>query len=155
MRAVVQRVSEASVVIDGEVTGEISNGILILLAVRHGDGEEEAKKVIDKIASLRIFNDEHGKMNLSIAEKFKRPECLVVSNFTLYANVRKGRRPAFFESADPEKAVKLYNFCVKRLKIKHKMKVQTGVFGAHMEVKSVNDGPVTIIVDSHELRNKK
>ncbi len=144
MRAVVQRVSQASVSVSGETIGEIGPGLAILLGVRDGDGEEEAQYLADKIANLRIFPDESGKFNLSALEV--EAEALVVSQFTLYADTRKGRRPSFIEAASPSVAEPLVDKFAEFLE-KAGLKVATGRFQAHMLVKIFNDGPVTIILE--------
>ena len=144
MRAVVQRVSQASVSVAGEIIGEIGPGLVILLGVREGDGEEEAEYLAGKIANLRIFLDKSGKFNLSALEV--GAEALVVSQFTLYADSRKGRRPSFVEAASPSVAQPLVDKFTEAL-AKAGLKVATGRFQAHMLVKIFNDGPVTIILE--------
>ena len=143
MRAVVTRVSSASVEIDGAVHGEIQNGLLVLLGIKTTDTQADAEKLAAKICNLRIFSDDAGKMNLDI--KDAGGNMLIISQFTLYADL-KSRRPGFTEAARPETAIPLYEFFINECK-KGGFKVETGVFGAVMNVKSVNDGPVTIIVD--------
>lgn len=145
MRAVVQRVTEASVTIDGVIVGQISQGLMVLLGVGKEDEEADVIYLADKIAGLRIFTDENGKMNLSLQDI--QGEVLVVSQFTLYADCRKGKRPGFSEAALPETAVPLYEQFVARLKTMG-LSVATGVFGADMLVSLANDGPVTILLDS-------
>jgi len=145
MRAVVQRVSSAKVSVDGKVVSEIGPGLLVLLAAAHGDGPEQVRWMAEKISGLRIFGDADGKMNLSLSQV--HGEMLVVSQFTLYGDCRKGKRPSFTGSAAPDVAVALYKdfvAAVRRLGIR----VQEGIFGAMMDVELVNDGPVTLIVDS-------
>jgi len=149
MRAVVQRVKESRVVVEGKVVGEIGRGLNVLLGIGKGDTEEEARKLAEKIVNLRIFEDEKGKFQYSLMDI--GGEILVVSQFTLYANVKKGRRPSFEEAEKPEKAKQLYEFFVGYLREKG-LKVETGVFGAMMEVYILNWGPVTIILDSEELK---
>ncbi len=145
MRAVVQRVSRALVRVDGRVTGEIGTGLLVLLGVGKGDGEEDARTLADKIAALRIFEDPAGKMNLAVGEV--RGGVLVVSQFTLLGDTRKGNRPSFVDAAPPEEANALYErFCA--LMREKGLPVATGVFRANMEVELVNEGPVTILLDS-------
>jgi D-tyrosyl-tRNA(Tyr) deacylase len=145
MRAVIQRVSRARVVIDGETVGEVGRGLLVLLGVTHADTAEEAAWLADKVVGLRIFNDADGKMNLSIADV--GGGVLVVSQFTLYGDCRKGRRPSFIDAARPELAVPLYEAFVNGIKALG-IPAATGRFGAMMQVELVNDGPVTLIVDS-------
>lgn len=144
MRAVVQRVSHASVTVDGTVTGEIGNGLLVLLGIAATDSDAETRWLARKILDLRIFPDAEGRMNRSLADADGR--LLVVSQFTLYADVRKGRRPSYNGAAEPKKARELYEDFV-ALCEKHTV-VRTGVFQAHMNVELVNDGPVTIILDT-------
>lgn len=145
MRAVVQRVSRSSVTVDQQVVAEIAKGFLILLSVGHGDSEEEASYLARKIAGLRLFEDEAGKMNLSLQEV--GGAALVVSQFTLYADVRKGRRPSFTDAAPPHIADALYQqFCV--LLENEGISVTRGVFQAHMHVELINDGPVTLWLDT-------
>jgi len=141
MRALLQRVSRASVAVDGKVISQIGNGLLILLGVGHGDGEEQAQFLAEKIANLRVFEDEQGKTNLSVLDV--KGEAIVVSQFTLYADARKGRRPSFTDAALPEIAEPLVNRFVELLK-SHGVPSQTGKFGKHMEVEIHNNGPVTI-----------
>ena len=145
MRAVLQRVSRAKVSVDGEVTGEIGTGILVLLGVASDDDERDAAYLIDKIVNLRIFDDESGKMNLSLMDV--DGELLVVSQFTLYADTRKGRRPSYINAAAPDKANDLYEHFVREAR-KHVDRIATGRFQAMMDVELVNDGPVTIILES-------
>ena len=141
MRALIQRVSHASVTVDQQTISSIGKGLLILLGVGHGDGEEQATFLAEKTANLRIFEDEQGKTNLSILDV--KGEAIVVSQFTLYANTQKGRRPSFIEAALPDVAEPLVNRFVELLR-GHGVPTQTGKFGAHMEVEIHNDGPVTI-----------
>ena len=156
MRAVVQRVSSASVTIDGRVTAEISRGLLVLLGVHHADSETDATWLAQKIAALRIFEDASGKMNLSVADASSlnaqhsslNPPVLVVSQFTLLASTRKGTRPSFNDAAHPDVAVPLYELFNRLLSTELGHAVATGTFGAMMQVALVNDGPVTIILDS-------
>lgn len=148
MRAVIQRVSSAQVTVGGEVVGRIGRGFLVLLGVTGGDGEAEARLLARKIAGLRVFEDAGGKMNLALADA--GGAVLAVSQFTLYADVRKGRRPSFIAAARPEQAEPLYRrFCT--LLAAEGLEVQQGVFGAEMQVALVNDGPVTIWMDTAEL----
>ncbi len=149
MRAVVQRVKESRVVINGKVVGQISKGLNILLGIGKGDTEEDVKKLTKKILNLRIFENEEGKFHYSLLDI--KGEVLVISQFTLYANVKKGRRPSFEEAEEPKRAQELYEKFVEEVK-SFGIKVETGVFGAMMEVYILNWGPVTIIVDSKELK---
>jgi len=148
MRAVLTRVSAASVKVDGQITGEIGRGFLILLGVGPGDTEKEAEKLCKKLLSLRVFEDGAGKMNLGL--EAVGGQVLVVSQFTLYGSCKKGRRPDFFGAADPEKAEALYEYFLRCCEAAG-YPPRHGIFGAHMEVASVNDGPVTLIVDTDEL----
>jgi D-tyrosyl-tRNA(Tyr) deacylase len=147
MRAVVQRVIQARVEVDGRVVGEIEAGLAVLLGVAVGDSESDADYIADKIISLRIFSDADGRMNLSLLDR--GGAILVVSQFTLYGDTRRGRRPSYTEAAEPEKANLLYTYFVDRLR-RAAVKVETGVFQAHMQVNLTNDGPVTILVDSRK-----
>ena len=148
MRAVVQRVSTASVTVDGQVVSAIQRGLLILLGITHTDGEAEAAQLARKIASLRIFEDDDGKLNLGLSDV--GGAALAVSQFKLYADVRKGRRPSFITAARPEQAQPLYErFC--GLLAAAGVEVAQGIFQAHMQVALVNDGPVTIWLDTDEL----
>jgi D-tyrosyl-tRNA(Tyr) deacylase len=144
VRAVVQRVARASVSVEGRIVAEIGRGLLVLLGVAADDGEAAADWMADKLLGLRIFANDEGKFDRSVAEV--GGEVLVVSQFTLYADTRKGRRPSFTGAAAPEHAAPLYQRVVER--IGRGVPVQPGVFGAHMDVELVNDGPVTVIVDS-------
>ena len=144
MRAVVQRVSEASVTVDGEITGAIGMGVVVLLGVTHGDTEAQAEWLARKIAGLRIFEDTGGKLNAGLIDA--EGAALVVSQFTLYADARKGRRPSFTDAAPPEIAEPLVEHFVETLR-RHGLQVETGIFGAHMLVEIHNDGPVTILLE--------
>ncbi len=148
MRAVLTRVSSASVTVDGTVTGSIGRGFLILLGVGPEDTEKECEKLCKKLLSLRIFTDPDGKMNLGL--EAVQGQVLVVSQFTLYGSCKKGRRPDFFGAADPTLAERLYELFLQKC-AEAGYPPQHGVFGAHMEVASVNDGPVTLVVDTDEL----
>lgn len=148
MRAVLTRVSSASVTVDGTVTGSIGPGFLILLGVGPEDTEKECEKLCKKLLSLRIFTDPDGKMNLGL--EAIQGQVLVVSQFTLYGSCKKGRRPDFFGAADPALAERLYELFLQKC-AEAGYPPQHGVFGAHMEVASVNDGPVTLVVDTDEL----
>jgi D-tyrosyl-tRNA(Tyr) deacylase len=145
MRAVVQRVSRAQVAVDGEIVGEIGFGLLVLLGVTHADTEADADYLADKIAGLRVFEDENGKMNLDVASI--SGGVLVVSQFTLYGDVRRGKRPSFDAAAKPERARELYEYFAARIRAAG-LPCQTGRFQEMMEVELVNDGPVTILLDS-------
>jgi D-tyrosyl-tRNA(Tyr) deacylase len=145
MRAVVQRVARARVVIGQEVVGQIGRGLLVLLGVARSDTPDQARWLADKVIGLRIFNDPDGKMNLGLAEV--GGEALVVSQFTLYGDCRKGRRPSFIDSAPPDIAIPLYEEFVAAVRAQG-IPTATGRFGAMMQVELVNDGPVTLIVDS-------
>lgn len=146
MRVVIQRVSQAKVEVDKKVIGTCTKGLLILAGIEDADTEEDASWLCAKIINLRIFNDAEGKMNLSL--KDINGEILVVSQFTLHASTKKGNRPSYIMAARPEKALPLFNIFVEMLKKESGQPVATGEFGAHMEVSLVNDGPVTIIIDT-------
>jgi len=148
MRAVLQRVTRARVLVEGRVAGEIAAGLLVLLGVGKDDTPATAAHLAKKTAELRIFNDAQGKMNLSLLES--GGAALVISQFTLYADVRRGRRPGFERAAPPEEASALYEEYVRCLRA-FALRVETGVFRAHMEVELVNDGPVTILLDSEKM----
>ncbi|MGL5641945.1 MAG: D-aminoacyl-tRNA deacylase [Paraclostridium sp.] len=147
MRAVVQRVSSSKVIVDESTIGEINRGLLVLLGVTHEDTSEDVDYLLEKIINLRIFEDENEKMNLSL--KDVNGELLVVSQFTLYGDCKKGRRPNFTNAAKPDLATNLYEEFVTKAK-KQDVKVGTGKFGAHMMVELVNDGPVTMLIDSEK-----
>lgn len=147
MRAVVQRVKKATVKVENEVVGKINNGLLIFLGVGQGDTESDLDYLVNKIIGLRIFQDEMDKMNLSIDQV--NGEILAVSQFTLYGDVRKGRRPSFTESASPEKGEKFYHDFISKIKEKG-IYIESGRFGADMDVELINDGPVTILLDSNK-----
>lgn len=148
MRFVIQRVKEASVQAEQEVIGEIKTGYLVLIGVSDSDTEQVADRMIKKMIGLRIFEDENGKTNLSLADV--GGGLLLVSQFTLYANCKKGNRPSFIEAGSPDKANELYEYVIRECK-KSVPEVQTGRFGAEMEVSLVNDGPFTILLDSEKL----
>jgi D-tyrosyl-tRNA(Tyr) deacylase len=148
MRAIIQRVSRAKVTVGGETIGEIGKGILVLLGVAENDSEKEAVYLLEKTLNLRIFEDADDKMNLSLLDT--KGDLLVVSQFTLYGDARKGRRPSFVRAAAPEEANRLYEFFVGEAR-KQIGKVETGRFQAMMDVELVNDGPVTILLDSEKL----
>ena len=147
MRAVLTRVRSASVTIDGQVQGSIGKGFLVLLGVHQEDGEAEALKIADKICGLRIFEDENGKMNVN--PKDAGAELLIISQFTLFADC-KSRRPGFSKAARPDTATPLYELVIEKCR-ERGFRVETGSFGAEMLVESINDGPVTIILDTKEL----
>ena len=148
MKFVIQRVKEASVQVEQEVIGEIKKGYLVLIGVSDSDTEQVADRMIKKMIGLRIFEDENGKTNLSLADV--GGGLLLVSQFTLYANCKKGNRPSFIEAGAPDKANELYEYVIRECK-KTVPEVQTGSFGAEMEVSLVNDGPFTILLDSEKL----
>ena len=148
MRAVIQRVSRAAVRVGSEVTGSIGHGLLILVAFQSSDGAQAMQYIAEKIVNLRVFEDSEGKMNLSVSDV--RGELLIVSQFTLYGDVRKGRRPSYSASAEPVLAEKFYEEFLAMLRLSG-LKVAEGRFKAHMEVELVNDGPVTILLDSDRL----
>ena len=148
MKVVIQRVSRASVSVEGQMTGQIGRGLLILLGVAQEDTEEDLQKILKKAVSLRIFDDDQGKTNLSLEDV--DGELLVVSQFTLLADCKKGRRPSFFKAGDPKKAEQMYETFIHESRKKVR-KVQHGVFGAVMQVDLCNDGPFTILLDSKDL----
>ena len=148
MRAVVQRVTQASVTVDGELLGRIGKGFLILLGVADGDTRQMAEKMADKICHLRIFEDENGKTNLSLADV--EGELLIISQFTLYADCRKGNRPSFVKAGAPQMAESLYKRFMERCG-QYVDVVEKGRFGADMKVELLNDGPFTLMLDSEEL----
>ena len=148
MRAVLTRVKHASVTIDGKVHGQIGEGFLILLGITHEDTEAQAVKLADKLTGLRIFEDENGKMNRGLEEV--NGQLLIVSQFTLYGNCKKGRRPDFLAAARPEVAIPLYEKIVELCRAKG-FHTETGEFGADMQVESLNDGPLTLVVDTDQL----
>ena len=146
MRIVIQRVSEASVKIDERIKGEITNGLLILLGIEHSDDTTDADWLIQKICGLRIFSDLEGKMNLTTQDV--NGQFLVVSQFTLHASTKKGNRPSYIRAARPEQAIPLYEYFINTLKTLSNTNIESGEFGADMKVSLVNDGPVTILMDS-------
>jgi D-tyrosyl-tRNA(Tyr) deacylase len=148
MRALLQRVSQASVTVDGQIVGQIGQGLLVLLGIGRGDSEQEVKLLADKIVQLRIFGDEGGKMNRSLLDI--HGEILVVSQFTLYADMRRGRRPSFINAASPSLAIPLYERFKETL-AGYGLPVASGIFGAVMSIELRNEGPVTIMLDSDEL----
>ena len=147
MRALIQRVKEASVSVDNNIIGSINNGILVFLGVGEGDKKEDADYLVDKIINLRIFEDDKGKMNLSAIDQQK--EILVVSQFTLYGDCSQGRRPSFFQAASPKRAEELYDYFVDQIS-ESELKVETGKFKAMMDVDLINDGPVTFWLDTDD-----
>lgn len=148
MKAVLQRVERASVSVDGEVISSINKGFLVLLGISGSDTEEIGDKIADKLCRLRIFEDENGKTNLSLADV--GGELLIVSQFTLYADIKKGNRPSFVKAGGPEMANNLYEYFMKRCKT-HVNRVEGGRFGAHMKLDLINDGPFTLVIDSDEI----
>ena len=146
MRAVIQRVSEASVQVDSEIVGKISTGYVVLLGIEETDSLEDIDWLCKKIINLRLFNDTNDKMNLSIADI--GGEILIISQFTLFASTKKGNRPSFIKAAKPETAIPLYEEFVKKTTIEMSKPPKTGIFGADMKVSLINDGPVTIMIDS-------
>ena len=148
MRVIVQRSKEAKVVIDGKIQGQIDKGMVVLVGFKETDTRAIVEKVVDKMIGLRIYSDENDKMNLSL--KDVGGKILSISQFTLYASCKKGRRPSFIEAAKPDIAIPLYDYfneCIKKAGVE----VETGIFGADMKVSLLNDGPVTIVLDSDEL----
>lgn len=150
MRVVLQRVNKCAVEINGEVVSSINNGFLLLLGVKDGDCKADAMKLAKKISGLRIFTDENDKMNLSLSDV--NGSVIVVSNFTLYADCSHGRRPSFIKAARPEISNPLYEFFCEQLRLNGVEDVQTGQFGADMKVGLCNDGPVTLVIDSEDLK---
>lgn len=151
MRAILQRVLKSSVQVEGEIVGQIDKGFNILLGITHEDTEKEINWLINKIVNLRIFSDVDGKMNLSL--KDVNGEILLISQFTLYADSVKGRRPSFTNAANPKVAEKLYFKMIEKFR-KEEIKIETGIFGADMKVEIINDGPVTIILDTDDANIK-
>lgn len=148
MRIVIQRVKQALVEVDGAITGQIGTGLLVFVGIGKDDEYKDADLLVDKLAKLRIFNDEAGKMNLDVQQV--GGALLIVSQFTLYGSISKGRRPSFDEAAGPEKAEALYDYFVQTSRLQG-LQVETGIFRAAMQVKLINDGPVTILSDSKSL----
>ena len=148
MKLVIQRVTHASVTVDNNVIGKIGKGYMVLIGVSDTDTKEIADKMLDKMIKLRIFEDENGKTNLSLADV--GGELLLISQFTLYANCKKGNRPSFIEAGSPDHANALYEYIIEKCKERVDV-VEQGEFGAEMKVESINDGPVTIILDTREL----
>lgn len=148
MKLVLQRVSHGEVRVDGQVVGSIDQGLVVLVGIGQGDTQATATRMVDKLLGLRIFADEAGKMNRSVVEV--GGGVLMISQFTLYADCRKGRRPSFIQAAAPDQAKQLYEYCVDCVR-RSGVRTQTGIFAADMQVSLVNDGPVTIVLDSAEL----
>lgn len=148
MKLVLQRVSHGAVRVDGQVVGSIDQGLVVLVGIGQGDTQATATRMVDKLLGLRIFADEAGKMNRSVVEV--GGGVLMISQFTLYADCRKGRRPSFIQAAAPDQAKQLYEYCVDCVR-RSGVRTQTGIFAADMQVSLVNDGPVTIVLDSAEL----
>ena len=148
MRAVGQRVSEASVKVAGQCVGSIGTGLVVLLGVQKGDSDQDADYIAEKIAGLRVFPDDQQRMNLSVVDV--GGSVLMISQFTLLGDVRRGRRPSFTDAAEPEMADQLYEHCNRQLRL-HGVTVATGIFRADMQVQLINDGPVTILLDSRKL----
>jgi len=146
MRAVIQRVTEASCTVEGNITGEIQHGLLVLLGVEDADTEEDLKWLSQKIANMRIFGDEQGLMNRSVIDV--DGGILLISQFTLFASTKKGNRPGFTKAARPDKAIPLYEQMLKELETLTGKKTEAGIFGADMKIRLLNDGPVTIVVDT-------
>ena len=146
MRLVIQRASEASVKIEDEIVGKIQQGLVILIGIEEQDTTEDADWLIQKISQLRVFSDENGKMNLSIQEI--KGSFLIISQFTLHASTKKGNRPSYIKAAKPEIAIPLYEYCIQQLSQLINKSIKTGQFGADMKVSLINDGPVTILIDS-------
>jgi D-tyrosyl-tRNA(Tyr) deacylase len=145
MKVVLQRAKDASVIVENETVGSIKSGLVLLVGIHQDDTEEELEWICNKILNLRIFDDDEGKMNLSVQDV--RGELLVVSQFTLYGDARKGNRPSYIEAAGPQKAEKLYEEMIRYFKDHSDLNVQSGTFGAYMDVNLTNDGPVTIVLD--------
>jgi len=152
MRAVIQRVTRAAVEVEGKTIGQIRTGLVVLVGVAKGDTEADVSYLVAKIPALRIFSDETGKMNRSLAEL--GGGLLAISQFTLVGDTRKGRRPGFDHAADPDSARRLFDHFVAELRTSTDLTVATGLFGAHMKVELVNDGPVTFVLDSRELNGR-
>ena len=151
MKFVIQRVKNASITVDNKTVGSINKGFLVLIGITHTDTKKEADVLINKLIKLRVFEDENEKMNLALSDV--GGELLLISQFTLYADCRKGNRPAFIDAAKPDYANELYEYIIEECK-KQEINVQTGIFGADMKVNLLNDGPVTIILDSEDLIKK-
>ena len=150
MRAVIQRVTKASVTIEGKVNGQIANGLLVLMGIENADTEEDIKWLSSKIVNLRVFNDEKGVMNISVKEI--AGDILLISQFTLHASTKKGNRPSYIKASKPDIAIPIYEKMIEQLSIDLGKQIQTGIFGADMKIELLNDGPVTIVIDT---RNKE
>ena len=148
MIVIIQRCSKATVLIKNKVFSKIDNGLMILLGIKKGDQFDDADKIIDKVINMRIFNDKNNKMNLSAIDK--ESDIMVVSQFTLYGNIKKGRRPSFINAENPDIAERLYNYFIDKIKAKGFF-VRTGKFGQTMSIDFINDGPVTFILDSKDI----
>ncbi len=151
MRAVIQRVTQASCTVDGNITGQINIGLLVLLGIEDADTEDDLQWLAQKICSLRIFGDENGLMNKALADV--RGNILLISQFTLFAQTKKGNRPSFIRAARPGKAIPLYEKMIAKLEEVTGQKIATGIFGADMKISLINDGPVTIIMDTNDKDN--
>lgn len=150
MRAVIQRVTKASVTIEGKINGQIENGLLVLMGIEDADTDEDIEWLSSKIVNLRIFNDEKGVMNISV--KDVAGNILLISQFTLHASTKKGNRPSYIKASKPDIAIPIYQKMIEQLSIDLGKEIQTGIFGADMKVELLNDGPVTIVIDT---RNKE
>lgn len=150
MRAVIQRVSRASVTVEGELKGEISRGLVVLLGIERSDTMDDLAWLVNKVPQLRVFEDQEGKMNLDILAV--GGEMIVVSQFTLFGNVRKGTRPSFNRSAAPDYAIPMYEAFISEMEARLSKPIVTGTFGAMMQVDLVNEGPVTLVIDTHDKR---
>jgi D-tyrosyl-tRNA(Tyr) deacylase len=146
MRAVIQRVTKASVTVDGKINGQVGNGLLILIGIEDADTDEDIQWLSNKIVNLRIFNDENGVMNKSVIDV--EGNILLVSQFTLHASTKKGNRPSYIKESKPDFAIPMYQKMISQLETDLGKKIQTGIFGADMKVELLNDGPVTIIIDT-------
>lgn len=146
MRAIIQRVSQASVTVENKIVAAINSGLLVLIGIENADSQEDSAWLTSKIANLRIFGDNNGVMNLSVKEI--KGDIIVVSQFTLHASTKKGNRPSYIKAAKPEKAIPLYEDFIQKMELEIGKKIQTGVFGADMKVSLLNDGPVTISIDT-------
>lgn len=151
MRAVLQRVSEASCCVDDKITGQIAAGLLVLLGIEENDTIEDLKWLANKIVNMRVFGDENGLMNKAITDINGR--ILLISQFTLFAQTKKGNRPSFIKAARPDKAIPLYEMMIKELESLSNTKIETGIFGADMKISLINDGPVTVIMDTQDKEN--